>query len=263
MPSLRPVTGVVLLTLALGSSLASAQEGGNYLNYGGVQIPIRSDTPVTPDTRGPGSGSPDSFAPGDRRASGNSSAAGDGGGAAAAGEGDTSGTGTGETMASQRLGAVRSSATDDRASWFYPAGDLYLGIIPRIHDSLPHIARFQRAGEDSGRPNRITWVGFQALPGYTRVFVQTARAPRYTINRIEDGRAIEIIFDNTRISLNNFRRFMDASHFGRSVQIIDAEGMAGGRSRVVILLDGERDYTATVDGDYLYVDFQDVTIGRW
>ncbi|MBN1945413.1 MAG: hypothetical protein JW797_07020, partial [Bradymonadales bacterium] len=157
--------------------------------------------------------------------------------------------------------SVTQSHSRDRFSWFYDAIALYTGIIPNLRDSLPHIARHQQAGQVSDRPNQVTWIGFQPLPGTTRVFVQCSRAPQYQILQEQEGHSIEILLEHTNLSLSNFARFMDTSYFGRSVGMIDAEQLRGQCVRVVIWRDELAPFTVTEDGSYLYVDFQDV--GRY
>lgn len=180
--------------------------------------------------------------------------------APAATTGDTAdATGTGESPYSSAVVAgVQFSQSGDRFKWFYNASDLYTGVIPNIRDTLPHLRPHQTVGNARRPRNRITWIGFQPFDAYTRIFVQLAASPAYTISESEEGHLVEIIFENTSISLTNFQRFIDASYFGRSIDIIDAHPLPSRRSRMIIWRDQLAPYEVIVDGDYLYIDFHDV-----
>ncbi len=163
-----------------------------------------------------------------------------------------------EAYASAVVAGVEFSQSVDRFKWFYNASELYTGIIPNIRDTLPHLRPHQTVGNARRPRNQITWIGFQPFDGYTRVFVQLAAAPAYTISELEEGHLVELIFENTTISLTNFQRFIDASYFGRSIDIIDAQPLPSRRSRMIIWRDQLAPYEVIVDGDYLYIDFHDV-----
>jgi len=84
---------------------------------------------------------------------------------------------------STRVSSVSVSNNRDRFLWFYPAHQIYTGIIPAIRDSLPHITPGQTRGAQAQRPNEVTWIGFQPLNDRTRVFVQTPAPPTTTSPR--------------------------------------------------------------------------------
>jgi hypothetical protein len=164
---------------------------------------------------------------------------------------------------SSRISGVEHADTSgDRFHWFYVAEEVYNGIIPRIRDTLPHLSRYRERGAVTTQRNEITWIGFQPFGEFTRVFIQLARFPSYRVEEHEEGAVLAIVFDNTRISLSNFTRFIDTSHFGRSVQRIDAERLDGGRTRVLIWRDEQVTYTVSPEGDYLFIDFQDTGARR-
>ncbi|MCA9564410.1 MAG: hypothetical protein KC561_13030, partial [Myxococcales bacterium] len=216
---MKVVRYLAFSALIMPAGLSFAQDG-NYLDYGGVQIPVPSDNPTTPDFREPSDEyRPNFVTPG----------VGDPGQGAGTDSdqetlyGNQSGrTVTGDDGAessiyqSTRVSEVVMSNARDRFNWFYNGSDLYSGVIPNVHDSIPQIAAIQQRGA-TARNNSVTWLGFQALPSTTRVFVQLARTPDYTVAETEDGYQIQITLQNTRLSLSNFNRYIDASHFGRSV----------------------------------------------
>jgi hypothetical protein len=229
------------LVVTMGTG-ASAQDQ-RYIDYGGFQVPLPSGNRDSPEILTPGQSRQQ---PAQAQSSRSDTGSEDGV--------PRSGS---DGYTSTRVSEVTVSTSQERYSWFYAASEIYAGIIPSIRDSLPHIAIHQRWGAQSRRANSVTWIGFQPLDGYTRVFVQLARNPEYTVSEREDGYLIEIVFDNTRLSLSNFQRFMDTSFFGRSVSMIDAAPLSGGRSRLVISLSELSSYTVTTNDDYLFIDFQD------
>ena len=247
----RYFSAVVLVGLLIFPLSGSAQEDANYLYYGGARIPLPADNPnearqVNPLT----TGAPETLTPGVARSQPERDAP--------SGEAGTEETAESEGYVSSIVSGVEMSHSRDRFRWFYNAGQLYTGVIPNIRDTLPHLTRHQTMGNARRPRNRITWIGFQPFDSFTRVFVQCAASPAYTVQESEEGHLIEIFFDNTSISLTNFQRFLDASYFGRSVDIIDTEPLPGRRSRMIIWRDQIAPYEVIVDGVYLYIDFQDV-----
>ena len=246
MRSSRYFAAVIFLGLVSFSMSVSAQQ--NYLDYGGVQVPLPATNPTHPRTITPTGGST-FVTPGGQWLQNQEIDV------RAVQESDPVYVGFVSTIVSE----VTHSHARDRFRWFYNASQLYTGIIPNIRDTLPHIRPHQRTSVNARRPrNRITWVGFLPYGGYTRVFVQCASSPVYTIQESEEGHLIEVVFENTSISLSNFQRFLDASYFGRSVDIIDTEPLPGRRSRMIIWRDQITPYEVIVDGAYLYIDFHDM-----
>ncbi len=134
------------------------------------------------------------------------------------------------------------------------AEDIYRGIIPGVHDSLPHIARYQARAQAGSATNMLTWIGFQPFEGSTRVFIQTGTSARYAVNASPDGMTLTVRLQNTHISLYNFRRELDSSWFGRAVSSIQAY-RNGDFVDVVIALSEASDYTSSQSGDYIFIDF--------
>lgn len=158
---------------------------------------------------------------------------------------------------STRISGIVFSHPWERFEWFYQPEELYTGVTPDVVDTLPHIQPHQTWGSDQANRNRVTWIGFQPFDAYTRVFVQLAREPSYTIVDHEDEMAIEIVFEETSLSLTNFGRGLDTSYFDSAVEFIDAESLSNRRTRVVIWLEENIPYTVTNEGTYLFVDFSD------
>jgi len=143
-------------------------------------------------------------------------------------------------------------------SFIVNAEDIYRGVIPGVQDSLPHISRYQRNAA-TGAQNALTWVGFQPFDDFTRVFVQVGRTPQYSVHESPDGLTITVHLRQTRISLRNFARSVDARFFGRSVDSIRAHRVDNGVD-IVIQLGRNASYTITSSGtrgEYLFIDFAD------
>lgn len=130
----------------------------------------------------------------------------------------------------------------------------YTGIIPTVRDSLPHISRTQRHGAE-GRRNTLTWVGFQPFEGQTRVFIQTGRPAQYQVVESPDGMTVTVRLRDTAIEVSNFRRWIDASYFGRAVHRIETARSGDGVTEVRIALSRAAAYSVEGAGEYLYVDF--------
>ncbi|MBZ4415578.1 AMIN domain-containing protein [Myxococcus sp. RHSTA-1-4] len=107
--------------------------------------------------------------------------------------------------------------------------------------------------EVSSRRKTMTLVGFQQQSGASRVFVRTNEPVRYTVS--EEGGAVVLELENTRIDLSNNTRPLDTSFFNSPVTRVDAD--ASGRAvRVTIQLRQQAPYQARQDGDVISLDFQ-------
>lgn len=177
-----------------------------------------------------------------------------GGGEGAEGEG-----GLREPMMSETVSGVGYMSAEARAATWIDGADIYRGIIPNTHDTLPHVAVHQRRAARGA--NRLTWIGFQPFDDSTRIFLQTGRSADYRIAHSPDGLTITVRLSNTAIALSNFRREIDASFFGRPVVSIDARAAGGGATDVIIELDRDAAYEVTegtgTDGAYVFLDFEE------
>ena len=140
----------------------------------------------------------------------------------------------------------------DGNDWFY-GSEIYRGVTPNEVDSLPHISGSQTRGEAG--ENTLTWVGFQPFEEFTRVFLQTGRPAQYQVRESPDGLTITVRLRDTRVDFSNFHRWIDASYFGRPVNMIDTNRAEDGITEVTIDLSRYADYALSSDGDYLFLDF--------
>ncbi|MFT5993762.1 MAG: hypothetical protein ACI82G_002767 [Bradymonadia bacterium] len=138
-----------------------------------------------------------------------------------------------------------------------PGSQIYQGITPDHRDTLPHISPYQRLGSDATRANQLSWIGFQPLEEYTRVFVQTGRPSVYRLSSSPDEMTYVIELRDTGFGLTNFARNIDASHFGRAVNTIDAARTGDGNTEVTITLSRSADVELVADGEYLYFDVRE------
>jgi len=107
--------------------------------------------------------------------------------------------------------------------------------------------------EVSSRRKRMTLVGFQQQSGASRVFIRTNEPVRYTAS--EDGRAVVVELENTRIDQNNNTRPLDTSFFSSPVTRVEADS-AGRAVRVTIQLRDAVPFQARQEGNLISLDFQ-------
>jgi hypothetical protein len=125
---------------------------------------------------------------------------------------------------------------------------------PRERERL-EVSRGESSGpvEVSSRRKTMTLVGFQQQSGASRVFVRTSEPVRYTVS--EEGGAVVLELENTRIDLSNNTRPLDTSFFSSPVTRVEAD--ASGRAvRVTINLRQQAPYQARQDGNVISLDFQ-------
>jgi hypothetical protein len=160
---------------------------------------------------------------------------------------------------------VYTADLSDPSRAFYgldlPQHQLYTGIIPGVRDSLPHIYPHQMRG-NRGPSNRLTWIGFQKTPDQpSRVFLQTFRVPAFRIELGGKPNEIVVVLVNTRPASYNFLRTMDARWFPRSVRDIRARRF-GQDIHVYITTKMNVDYSVSISGNYLNIDFDDANLER-
>ncbi|MFP2910026.1 AMIN domain-containing protein, partial [Pyxidicoccus sp. 3LFB2] len=107
--------------------------------------------------------------------------------------------------------------------------------------------------EVSSRRKTMTLVGFQQQSGASRVFIRTNEPVRYTAS--EDGRAVVVELENTRIDLSNNTRPLDTSFFSSPVTRVEADS-AGRGVRVTIQLRDSVPFQARQEGNLISLDFQ-------
>ena len=137
-------------------------------------------------------------------------------------------------------------------TWVY-GSEIYRGVTPNEVDSLPHIAGSQARGVLG--ENTLTWVGFQPFDTHTRVFLQTGRPAQYQIHESPDGLTVTIRLRDTRVDFSNFRRWIDASYFGRPVHMIDTARAEDNVTEVTIDLSRYAAYAVSSEAGYLFIDF--------
>jgi len=109
------------------------------------------------------------------------------------------------------------------------------------------------SAEVSSRRKRMTLVGFQQQSGASRVFIRTNEPVRYTAS--EDGRAVVVELENTRIDQSNHTRPLDTSFFSSPVTRVEADS-AGRAVRVTIQLRDAVPFQARQEGNLISLDFQ-------
>ncbi|MCP3161328.1 AMIN domain-containing protein [Myxococcus qinghaiensis] len=127
----------------------------------------------------------------------------------------------------------------------------------RVAAATPRPRREVASGSDSSevssRRKTMTLVGFQQQAGVSRVFIRTNEPARYTVS--EQGNAVVLELENSRIDLSNNTRPLDTSYFNSPVTRVEAD--ASGRDvRVTIQLRQQAPVQAKQDGNVISLDFQ-------
>lgn len=129
--------------------------------------------------------------------------------------------------------------------------EVYQGVIPGERDEVGHIP----SDIDEGEPNRLTWVGFRPEDDKTRVFFQAPSPVEYQVREQFDDNELIVVFDHAEIGDRNFSRFIDASHFDRAVERIEARETDDGDVEVTLTMNEDVEPATQIDGEYLYLDF--------
>jgi len=149
--------------------------------------------------------------------------------------------------------AKQERGTDGSSPVEKPENELYQGVIPGLRDTVAHL-RTAAATSQSG-PNPVTWIGFRAEDERTRVFIQTARAPKFSRHPGDDGRTLTIEIGNSELLERNFARRIDASRYDRVVERVRATETSDGMVAVRIDLKESASPEISTSDRYLYVDF--------
>jgi hypothetical protein len=190
------------------------------------------------------------------------------GGAAATTTGGGGGAAGGSGAVGSRadlINAVYKYDASDPDELFYgldlPNHQLYRGIIPGVRETLPHIRPQQVAGLKSTRTSRLTWIGYQRMPDKSRVFLQTYNVPAFRVERGKLDGEVMIVLQDTSIGTYNFRRLMDTRFFPRSIAGVRSYRQ-GRDTYVSILLRDKVEFSVSVQGNYLFVDFEDAALEK-
>lgn len=170
-----------------------------------------------------------------------------------------------DPLVTQELGGIQR-ARGPRENLVVLGSDIYRGIAPSDHDSLPHLRRYQQRAATQ-QANELTWLGFQPFEDRTRVFIQTGRAGNHTVNVAPDGSSITVTLPQTRVSVRNFRRPVEAGFFGRAVGRIQASSNGNNGTAVTIQLARPVRHEVTqgrgaAGEHYLFVDFFDTVAAQ-
>jgi len=101
---------------------------------------------------------------------------------------------------------------------------------------------------------RLREVGFQQLPGASRVFVRTSGTPRFHVQDAGES-SIRIELENTRVDRSNDLRFLDTSFFSSAVAMVTPR-REGASYVLEVKLRQRVPYQQKVEGDMLAFDFE-------
>ena len=135
-----------------------------------------------------------------------------------------------------------------------PRIQLYQGIIPGERDE---VAGFFDPDHLAPDDNVVTWVGFDARPDKTRVFVQTVHPVNPRLEAGDEPNTVRIVLPNTGITKSNFERFIDTSYFGRTVERIETTETGAGDVELRLTLVEPMRPALSTDGEYLRIDFDE------
>lgn len=155
----------------------------------------------------------------------------------------------------ERFDQEEGDQQEDQPDMFdQPADKIYRGVIPGARDQVDHLE--QEASEtSSSKLNRLTWIGFQPKDDKSRIFLQFAQSPEYSVSRRDDGKTIAVKLDRTQVAAGNFRRQIDTRFFERSIRGIDTDATGNDTVELLIRLEESKSPSVETDGNYLNVDF--------
>jgi hypothetical protein len=125
-----------------------------------------------------------------------------------------------------------------------PAEVAYAQVSPGLAERL-----------EAGAPAaQLREIGFQNMPGVSRVFVRTSVTPRFVVQDLGED-TVRIEFENTRVTRRNDTNHLDTSFFPSAVAMITPSRR--GTSFVVdIKLRQRVPYQQRIEGDMLAIDFE-------
>jgi colicin import membrane protein len=134
-----------------------------------------------------------------------------------------------------------------------PAADPFAAAEPA--PAQAHAVEPVAAAYDASAPSAILReLGFQQLPGTSRVYIRTSTTPRFTIQDVGEN-VIRVELENTRVARRNDVRFLDTSFFPSAVAMV--KPARKGTSYVLDITLRERvPYQQKIEGDLLAIDFE-------
>ncbi|HSN90342.1 MAG TPA: hypothetical protein VLS93_03865, partial [Anaeromyxobacteraceae bacterium] len=124
---------------------------------------------------------------------------------------------------------------------------------PEVAYAEPLPGRSERL--EAGAPSaQLREVGFQNMPGVSRVFVRTSVTPRFVVQDLGED-TVRIEFENTRVMRWNDTNHLDTSFFASAVAMI-TPSRRGTNLVVDIKLRQRVPYQQRIEGDMLAIDFE-------
>jgi colicin import membrane protein len=133
-----------------------------------------------------------------------------------------------------------------------PAADPFAAVEPAPEAAADRVAA--SAYEALAPSAVLRELGFQQLPGASRVYIRTSATPRFTIQDVGEN-VIRVELENTRVARTNDVRFLDTSFFSSAVAMVTPARR--GTSYVLDIKLRERvPYQQKLEGDLLAIDFE-------
>ena len=126
-----------------------------------------------------------------------------------------------------------------------------------LYDSI--VAEQRGAGlatdsTDGGGDNRINWVGFHPAERMSTVFIKTSRAAGYDVRHEPEQRQVVVDLPAVELGHSNFSRFLDTSHFGRGIDLVEVERTGQRGVRVVMTLESWEKPRITDTKEFIFID---------
>jgi colicin import membrane protein len=135
-----------------------------------------------------------------------------------------------------------------------PAADPFAAVEPAPEAAAEPVAASASAYEAPAPNAVLRELGFQQLPGASRVYIRTSATPRFTIQDVGEN-VIRVELENTRVARTNDVRFLDTSFFSSAVAMVTPARR--GTSYVLDIKLRERvPYQQKLEGDLLAIDFE-------
>jgi hypothetical protein len=160
-----------------------------------------------------------------------------------------------EAREQERQAALAKAEAERAAKATQPAPEPERSVDPTPVAAEPSPERAAATYRFATAPSaQVREVGFQQLPGASRVFVRTSVTPRFTIQDVGEN-TIRVSLENTRATRRNDLRFLDTSFFHSAIAMVTPKRVGSGYV-LDIRLKERVPFQQKIEGDMLAIDFE-------